>query len=128
MFLTHDRNTNLLLPGSQYSDQTSNDSGVYSNAFRYKYDIGKNSTIGLIATDREGENYFNRVFGIDGLLRITKDDTLEFQFLSSSTKYPNKIIEDYDQEEGAFSGHAIKIGYRHSERNWSYKADLKKFS
>ena len=128
MFLTHDRNTNLLLPGSQYSDQTSIDSGVYSNAFRYKYDIGKNSTIGLIATDREGKNYFNRVFGIDGLLRITKDDTLEFQFLSSSTKYPNKIIEDYDQEEGAFSGHAIKIGYRHSERNWSYKADLKKFS
>jgi len=128
MFLTHDRNTNLLLPGSQYSDQTSIDSGVYSNAFRYKYDIGKNSTIGLIATDREGENYFNRVFGIDGLIRITENDTLKFQFLSSSTKYPDEIIEDFNQEDGTFSGHAINIRYQHSDRNWSYRAAFKKFS
>jgi len=128
LFLTHDKRTNLLFPSAEGSNETSLDSGVYSNVFRYKYDIGKSSTIGLIATDREGENYFNRVTGIDGLIRITKNDTLKFQFLHSLTKYPNDTANDYEQKKDSFSGNAIIMSYKHSNRNWSHTAEFEKFS
>jgi len=77
--------TNLIFPGSEGSESTTLGQRSYANVFRFRRDVAKGSTVGLIVTDREGEGYHNRVAGVDGLIRFTSSDTLTFQFLGSNT-------------------------------------------
>jgi hypothetical protein len=89
--VTRDNTTNFLLPGSEGSETDSSLEKNWSSSFRYRLDLGNSSTIGFIMTDREGKGYYNRVGGIDALIKITKSDQFTFQFLGSSTLYPEEI-------------------------------------
>jgi hypothetical protein len=93
-----------------------------SSVFRYKRDFGRNFTIGALATDREGDDYFNRMGGIDGDVRISKKDRLQFQLLGSSTQYPGDVAVEFDQDQGSFTGTALDIKYTHDTRNWDLVA------
>src|SRR5207244_9332745 len=53
---------------------------------RIAYDMFKQSTIGLMYTDREFDGSFNRVGGIDGSFKWKKDYFANFQSLVSSTQ------------------------------------------
>ncbi|MEN8154797.1 MAG: DUF5916 domain-containing protein [Acidobacteriota bacterium] len=128
LFVTRDNSTNLLFPGVDGSDDTTLEQKVWSSVARYRYDIGKSSTIGFIMTDREGENYFNRVGGVDGLIRISKSDTLTFQVMGSSTIYPEEIAEEFDQDNKEFSGSAMTFSYLHNKRNWNVHAAYQDYS
>lgn len=121
IFVTRDKNTNLLFPGVESSDTDTYEKKNWSSSLRYRLDLGNSSTIGFIVTDREGESYFNRLGGIDGLIKITKSDQLSFQFLGSSTLYTEQISAEFDQEENRFSGTAFKLEYMHSNRNWNFR-------
>ncbi len=127
-YVVRDDLTNIVLPGSQYSSSTSLRTANTSSVFRYKRDIGNKYTLGLLATDREGGDYFNRLFGFDGYFRFTAQDSLEAQFLGSSTQYPEKVAEEFGQDFDSFSGRAIYLSYVHNTRSHDLFGSYKNFS
>jgi len=116
-YVVRDEITNLIFPGNQSSITTSLAMANSSSVFRYKRDIGSRYTVGLLATDREGDNYFNRVFGFDGRFLVTSKDSITFQALGSSTRYPDSIAAEHGQQFGDFGGRAIDLIYVHNTRS-----------
>lgn len=113
-FLVQDNITNLLFPGSQGTESTSLDITNLSTALRYRRDIGKSSNIGMVITNREGEDYFNRVIGIDGDISFNKLDRVQFQFLGSQTRYPGQVAVDYNQPQDKLKGTGFELFYYHN--------------
>lgn len=118
-FVARDRLLNLLFPSNQGSSYGSYDLANTSGAIRYRHDVGTASTLGVIATAREGGEYHNRVMGADGLLRLSPTDTVSFQLLRSSTRYPEAVADEMDQRGDEFSGTALQLEYLHDTRNWA---------
>ncbi len=56
---------------------------------RVSRDIFQQSSLGLIFTDREFENGFNRVYGIDGRLKLGQNWVAQFQGVTSHTRTLN---------------------------------------
>lgn len=119
IFVARDRLLNLLFPSKERSSYGSYDVTNTSGAFRYRYDVGRASTLGVLGTAREGGEYHNRLVGADGLLRLTSTDTVSFQLLRSITRYPKEVAREKSQRAGEFSGTALQAEYQHARRNWS---------
>jgi hypothetical protein len=117
-FTARDEITNLIFPGSEGSQSTSLAMGTTDTVFRLRRDIGGNSALGFMVTDREGEDYHNRLVNVDGVFRPSSNDTITFQVAGTQTRYPDQIAEEYDQEFGEFGGLGIYGEYSHSTRNW----------
>ncbi|MGD2084799.1 MAG: carbohydrate binding family 9 domain-containing protein [Candidatus Aminicenantes bacterium] len=113
-FLVRDNITNLLFPESQGTQSTSLNMSSLCSALRYRRDVGKSSNVGLVITDREGEDYFNRLVGIDGDIRFNKLDRVMFQFLGSQTRYPDQVAVDYNQSQDMLKGTAFELFYYHN--------------
>lgn len=118
VFSARDSLTNLIFPGPEDSRTASLSQASYANVVRYRRDIGNNSTLGLLVTDREGKSYHNRMGGVDGLLRLGKSDTLTFQLLGSNTGYPQNTAEAYGQDPDGLSGHAGRIEFTRQTRSY----------
>ena len=119
-YVVRDELTNLIFPGSQSSSSTSLAMASTASVFRYRRDIGNRYTVGLLATDREGDDYFNRLLGFDGEFRLTNRDRVSVQFLGSSTSYPDEVATCYGQPQGRFNDRALDIFYVHSTRSLSW--------
>ena len=117
-FFVRDDLTNILFPGNQRSSATSLDSENSSTVVRYRRDLSNRYNIGVLLTDREGDDYFNRVIGIDSELRFTDTERLWVQVLGSSTSYPNEVATRNDQQVGDFFDSAAYLSYRHDTRDW----------
>ena len=130
VFSVQDKATNFLFPGVEGSDSEYMDKESYGTVLRYKADVGKSSNLGLTLTDRESEDYHNRLVGLDGDFKFTKKDRFMFQTVGSNTKYPDFIVSDssdYDQPKTNFSGKAYRLFYVHNTRNYEiygYHEDL----
>jgi hypothetical protein len=124
-YVVRDEITNLIIPGSESSDFTSLDQGNTSTVLRYRYDVGNRFTLGGIFTNRDGDDYLNRVAGVDGDFRITPRDRVFVQILGSSTLYPDEVVEDFDQPEDTIKDWAAEIYYSHYTRTWMWWAMLK---
>ncbi|MFC1692329.1 DUF5916 domain-containing protein [Candidatus Latescibacterota bacterium] len=116
-FTVRDNMTNLLFPGSEGSDNTSLSMQTSGSVLRYKHDVGKSSNVGILMTDREGDQYYNRLGGIDGDLKFTQTDKISFQMLGSKTRYSNDVINEFEQPGGNFGGTAIDFDYMHLTRS-----------
>jgi hypothetical protein len=127
-FISRDEITNLLFPGAENSVDTTLKQGATATVLRYRRDLGSSSTLGLLVTDREGENYYNRLAGLDGLLRISKSDTLRFQFLGSSTRYPDTVADEFQQKTGDISGYAAHLSYLRQTRAYGWELRYEDFS
>jgi len=121
-YIVRDEVTNLIFPGNQGSESTSLAMETTASVFRYKRDIGNNYTFGLLGTDREGDEYHNRVFGFDGNIRITDKDRIYFQALGSSTSYPAQVAAEFGQPEESLSGGVLDLTYSRNTRNWDILA------
>ncbi|NNF66511.1 MAG: carbohydrate binding family 9 domain-containing protein [Gammaproteobacteria bacterium] len=117
LFAARDSKTNLLFPGTEGSgtDTLSEANNVLVG--RYRRDFGNQSAIGLLATGREGDNYSNWLTGADGRYRFNETDSVSFQYLHSTTRYPESIATDNDQKR-SLSDQATLIRYDHRSRNW----------
>ena len=118
-YVIQDELTNLVFPGSQGSRSSSIDQSCLAGVFRYKIDLGRRYTVGTIATGREGTDYFNRVVGVDGMARFTSRNLLRFQYLTSSTRYPDSVAQSFNQPHRAFQDHALSIGYQYQSRTFN---------
>jgi len=112
-YTVQDEMTNLLFPGNQGSSSTSIAERSTGTVLRYRRDVFESSSFGILATDREGKDYFNRVAGFDGDLKLTKTDRITFQLLGSQTEYPEEIAVEFGQSEGRLEGAAGEIIYMH---------------
>jgi hypothetical protein len=121
VFLARDARTQLVIPGSQRSDflmiEETNTAGV----LRYRHDVGKNANIGAMFTNRSGNDYANRVGGVDGNFRVTQRDTIQAQYLFSQTNYPDTVVRRFRQKE-SLSDDAMYLRYRHNSREWYWSA------
>ena len=120
LIVTQDRICNLLFPANQSSSQTSLDTDVLGGVLRYRRDIGNSSTIGLLYTGRTADDYFNHVVGVDGFLRLNKSNNIRFQYLYSSTDYPDEVSANYNQDSDVFGGYTYALEYLHYSRNWTF--------
>jgi len=120
VYLAEDEVTNIVLPGVEGSDLTALDGNNLSGVVRYRRDVGRNSVLGVLFTGREGDGYSNRVFGLDGSLRLSDADTVSFQALGSATEYPDELAAEFAQPVGSFSGRALAFAYQHDSRYWDW--------
>ncbi len=118
-FSVRDDLTNYIFPGSEGSDDTSTKDNSWGNVLRYKYDIGEKSHMGALVTDREGDDYTNRVGAMDGHFKFTEKDQVSFQIAGSTTQYPQEMIEEYDQKSGEITGHAFQTYYEHNTKHYN---------
>jgi hypothetical protein len=123
-YLTQDRVNNLLFPANQGSSSTSLRNDVTGGVLRYRRDVGEVSTVGGLVTARNADGYHNWVYGADVFLRLSQTNTIEGQYLRSSTEYPEEVVEDHGQPEGAFGGDAIVLQARHQSRDWFGQLNL----
>jgi hypothetical protein len=119
-YFVRDTLTNLIFPGSQGSSATSLDMASDAAAFRYKRDFGNRYTLGAVFTNRDGDEYYNRVLGVDANIRVTDKDRLLVQYYGSFTKYPSAVSEEFDQPKESFSDGSLNVYYQHSSRDWNW--------
>lgn len=122
-FVAEDQINNLIFPGFESSGFDSIDDEVASAVLRYRRDLGERSTLGTLYTGRQGDDYSNHLYGLDGVLRLTASDTFQFQALGSNTEYPQAVALRNRQPEDRFSGYAWQLDYRHGDRNWFWRTN-----
>lgn len=113
-FSVQDRITNLMFPGPEITEMTSRKMRNLSTVFRYRWDLGRSSNLGVFLTSREGKDYFNRVISIDGDLKFVKRHRILFQYFGSQTRYPEDIAVTFQQPKGKFSGTFLDTAYIYS--------------
>lgn len=118
LFITRDDINNLIIPSNQLSRRVFLDQKVETGVARYRRDIGERSVLGVLYTGREGDEYHNRVGGLDGLFRFTASDTVRMQYLRSDTLYPLAIASRFGQDRDGFGGYGLQAQYDHFSRLW----------
>jgi len=116
-FVVRDEATNLLVPGSRFSRGTTIPGSSTAGALRFRHDLGRRATLGVLATAREGLDYHNRVAGVDGDLLVSPNDRIRLQFLGSVTRYPDGVAGAFGQPEGELQDWAGEVRYHRDTRN-----------
>lgn len=117
-FVTLDRVTSLLLPGSQSSDEVSLDDDLATGVARWSSGLGGASVVGGLVTVRQGRGYSSRLAAADGILRLTRADRLSFHLARSATRYPTAIEVDDRSPVGS----AAFLRWDHEDRRWGMEA------
>jgi hypothetical protein len=120
VYAVEDNVTGLVFPSQESSDSELFDQGNRTGIFRYRRDVGRNSTLGALVTGRTGEEYSNQLYGLDGTLRFTQSDTVRFQALASKTEYPEDVREEYGQPAGSLDDTALSVNYEHTTEDWDW--------
>jgi len=109
VFVARDTVTDLLLPGVFGSRLARYDTASNDAALRYRYDLTNTASVGVLATERRGDDYHNSLQAVDGRWQ-QGHHTVIGQFMSSSTHDPGKANID---------GDAYYVEYDYDSRNWS---------
>ena len=95
---------------------------------RYRRDVGASHRRLVLSTQgREGDEYHNRVTGIDGFFRPRETDTLLVHYVHSDTLYPDEVAEEFGQPMGAFDDDFWEIRYETTTRNWNFAVDYEDY-
>lgn len=129
VFAARDQRTDLILPGSNSSGLASLPIETTDAVLRYRRDLGGSSALGVLFTGREGDGYFNRLGGLDGLYRFNDSNQVRAQFLRSQTEYPvgggdtNRPGEnEVPLPAGTLEDDALWLSFDHNSRNWGFTA------
>ncbi|HKZ22720.1 MAG TPA: DUF5916 domain-containing protein, partial [candidate division Zixibacteria bacterium] len=91
--VAYDEHTPFIIPFEEYSSPPlPTDKKSVSNILRLKKDLKGESYFGLIATNRETEDAYNRVYGLDANVRFLGNYNLLGQILGYSTKELNDTL------------------------------------
>lgn len=120
IFSAQDHYLNLMFPSNQGTVQTLQERDVTGGVLRYRLDVGKGSTLGLLYTGKFGDGYYNHAAGLDWFWRLSGAKSIRFQYVRSHTDYPDDIARDFGQEIDPFSGYALSLKFRHFGRNIRY--------
>ncbi|MFC2161127.1 DUF5916 domain-containing protein [Acidobacteriota bacterium] len=98
--------------------QTENEKYAHFSIFRYKRVLSQDSFIGGFYTGREQKNRYNRVYGVDGQIRISNPSFLGFHFLQSQTN------TSVDKESESDDGHSLSLHYSFDTSKWIFQLGL----
>lgn len=116
-FVARDAVTQLLLPGASGSSFTVLEQPADAGVARYRHDLDPETSIGVIATSRRGDDYGNDVAGVDARWK-SGEHSLSGQFLRSDSHYPDALeVDDHDP-----GGNAWRAAYAFNGRAWSFDA------
>lgn len=124
VIVAQDALTNLVIPGREGSSSAFVNRENTVSVVRFRQDIGASSTIGALYTGREGEEYYNRVVGVDAILRGNSPFQVDAQFLRSDTRYPEEVVSSHDQTSGSFSGDVGRFQVSYNTRTWFGRANV----
>lgn len=128
LFAALDAETNLLFPGLFESDSETLEQENTAFVGRYSYGFADTSSVGVLLTARDGDDYRNVVGGFDGRWKINDQHRIQFQYLQTETEYPEEIAIEFDQPLDVFSGDASLISYNYDSRNWFGGASYENYS
>ena len=103
------RGCRSLAPPPLAADQLFNKDSYFAIG-RVSRDIGSQSSIGALYTDREVDGFFNRVGGVDTRIRLNNNWTASAQAVYSSTY--NVIDDNFMTTGGYQSGTAVSAPWR----------------
>ncbi len=88
---------------------------------RLKRDVGRENSLGMIATSYDFIDKHNKVLGFDGRLRLDKQTTLTFQTIGTTSR--NFFFDPNDGETRYRTGNGFGYlgSYNVSGRNWGYE-------
>jgi hypothetical protein len=104
-----DKNTVALIYAMDELFDTEAEDYAHFGIFRYKRALAKDSFIGGFYTARERKSGFNRVFGLDGQLRINQSSIFGYNAFKSQGRLDEGSPKD--------DGHAVKLHYFYNTRN-----------
>jgi hypothetical protein len=130
-----DEHSVIILPFEERSEFVENGKS-YSNLLRFKRDLGEQSHVGLVATDRRFDGGGSgSLAGVDGAIRLSKSNSFRFQALASHTRevdrlslVPDATFNAMRFDEGkhtagldgeSFWGHAFIVGLNRNTSNFS---------
>ncbi|MDW3192382.1 MAG: DUF5916 domain-containing protein [Cytophagales bacterium] len=119
LLVADDRSNQLILPGFQSSSSFIAEEKVTNVIGRYRRDIGENVNIGGLFTHRTSANYLNRVGGVDGFIRPWQPLTFRWQYMSSDTRYDDRIVDENNLSDDTPSGNSYNLTSRFDTRNWN---------
>jgi hypothetical protein len=122
VFVVEDDRNFLTIPSNEQSLSAALDEPVTTSVLRYRRDVGRGSSLGVLYAGREGgregNSYHNRVGGLDGFARFSGADTVRVQYLQADTLYPDEIARGFGQPADGLDGDAFLAQYNHSARDW----------
>ena len=97
------------------------DKNAYISVLRLKRDVGKENSLGMIATSYDFIDKHNKVLGFDGRLRLDKQTTVTFQTLGTTSR--NFFFDPNDGKTRYRTGNGFGYlgAYNVSGRNWGYE-------
>lgn len=82
----YDEHSVIILPFEESSEFVVNGKS-YSNVLRFRHDLGEQSHIGVVATDRRfNSGGSGSLAGLDGQIRLSSSNSFRFQLLTSHTE------------------------------------------
>jgi hypothetical protein len=97
------------------------DKNAYIGVLRLKRDVGKENSLGMVATSYNFIDKHNQVLGVDGRFRLDKSTTVTFQTLGTSSR--NFFFDPDDGETRYRTGNGFGYlgAYNVSGRNWGWE-------
>ncbi len=117
-----DRQTSLIFPDVLTSRSTTREIRSWNTIVRYRYDVGRQSMVGVLLTDREWADGWNRTAGIDSFLFLSRTWTLSGQAIWTHTRYSADTAARFDQPTDPFQGWGYALQFNHPGRNWEFRA------
>jgi Domain of unknown function (DUF5916)/Carbohydrate family 9 binding domain-like len=108
-------------PGTLCNNERFIDKNAYIGVLRLKRDVGKENSIGMLATTYNFIEKHNQVLGIDGRFRLDKQTTSTFQLLGTTSR---NFFFDPDDGETRYrtgNGAGYTVDYNVSGRNWGWE-------
>ena len=99
------------------------DKNAYIGVLRLKRDIGKENSLGILATSYNFIEKHNQLVAIDGRFRLDKQTTVTFQTIGTTSRNfffdPNDPVAQTRYRTG--NGFGYSFDYNVSGRNWGYE-------
>ncbi len=97
------------------------DKNAYIGVLRLKRDVGKENSIGMVATSYNFIDKHNEVVGFDGRFRLDKQTTVSFQTLGTTSR--NFFFDPNDGETRYRTGNGFgySADYNVNGRNWGWE-------
>jgi hypothetical protein len=110
-----------LIPTTVCNNERFVDKNAHIGVLRLKRDVGKENSIGMIATSYNFIEKHNQLLGFDGRFRLDKQTTVNFQLIGTTSRNfffnPDTNKTSYRTGNGA----AYTAGYNVSGRNWGWE-------
>ena len=111
----------LLNPLESCNNEKFVDKNAHIGVLRLKRDVGKENSLGLIATSYNFIEKHNQVLGIDGRFRLDKQTTLTFQTIGTTSRNFFFDADDGETRYRTGNGLGYVFSYNVSGRNWGYE-------